>query len=129
MLWIYVPTGLGGIVLTYLLFVSRLVPRAIAVLGLVGYAALTIGVPLDLLGLLDMSAGPGLLIVVPGGLFRLVFLQAWLIIKGFNPAPATAFTRPGRALPAGRREYYGGWSSGSTPTRLGRMRETSEPRS
>ena len=38
MLWIYVPTGLGGIVLTYLLFVSRLVPRAIAVLGLVGYA-------------------------------------------------------------------------------------------
>ena len=49
MLWIYVPTGLGGIVLTYLLFVSRLVPRAIAVLGLVGYAALTIGVPLDLL--------------------------------------------------------------------------------
>ena len=96
MLWIYVPTGLGGIVLTYLLFVSRLVPRAIAVLGLVGYAALTIGVPLDLLGLLDMSAGPGLLLVIPGGLFELVFLPAWLIIKGFNPAPATAFTSPGR---------------------------------
>jgi Domain of unknown function (DUF4386) len=96
MLWIYVPTGLGGIVLTYLLFVSRLVPRAIAVLGLVGYAALTIGVPLDLLGLLDMSAGPGLLLVIPGGLFELVFLPAWLIIKGFNPAPATAFTSAGR---------------------------------
>lgn len=96
MLWIYVPTGLGGIVLTYLLLVSRLVPRAIAVLGLVGYAALTIGVPLDLLGLLDMSAGPGLLLVIPGGLFELVFLPAWLIIKGFNPAPATAFTSAGR---------------------------------
>ena len=84
MLWIYVPTGLGGIVLTYLLFVSRLVPRAIALLGLVGYIALTIGVPLDLFGVLDMSAGPGLLLVVPGGLFELVFLPVWLTTKGFR---------------------------------------------
>ena len=95
MLWIYVPTGLGGIVLTYLLFVSRLVPRAIALLGLVGYAALTIGVPLDLFGVLDMSAGPGLLLVVPGGLFELVFLPAWLITKGFRTAPCVEFTSPG----------------------------------
>jgi len=95
LLWVYVPTGLGGIVLTYLLFVSQLVPRAIALLGLVGYAALTIGVPLDLFGVLDMSAGPGLLLVVPGGLFELVFLPAWLIIKGFNTAPAVTFTSPG----------------------------------
>ena len=82
MLWIYVPTGLGGILLTYLLLVSRLVPRAIAVLGLVGYGLLTIGVPLDLLGLLDMGAGGGLLLVVPGGLFELVVLPIWLIAKG-----------------------------------------------
>ena len=59
LLWVYVPTGLGGIVLTYLLLVGRLVPRAIAMLGLVGYISLTIGVPLDLLGVLDMSAGTG----------------------------------------------------------------------
>ena len=84
MLWIYVPTGVGGIILTYLLFVSRLVPRAIALLGLVGYGLLTIGVPLDLLGLLDMSEGAGLLLVVPGGLFELVFLPIWLITKGFS---------------------------------------------
>jgi hypothetical protein len=84
MLWVYVPTGLGGIILTYLLLVSRLVPRAIALLGLVGYAMLTIGVPLDLLGLLDMSAGAGLLLVVPGGLFELVVLPIWLITKGFS---------------------------------------------
>lgn len=96
MLWIYVPTGLGGIVLTHLLLVSRLVPRAIALLGLVGYLALTLGVPLDLLGILDMSAGPGLLLVVPGGLFELVFLPAWLIIKGFRTAPAVELSPPGR---------------------------------
>ncbi len=95
MLWIYIPTGLGGIVLTYLLFVSRLVPRAIALLGLVGYAALTIGVPLDLFGVLDMSAGVGLLLVVPGGLFELVFLPAWLITKGFRTTPRVEFTSPG----------------------------------
>ena len=84
MLWIYGPTGVGGIVLTYLLRVSRLVPRAIALLGLVGYVLLTIGVPLDLLGVLDMSQGAGLLLVVPGGLFELVLLPIWLITKGFS---------------------------------------------
>jgi hypothetical protein len=84
LLWVYVPTGVGGILFTYLLFVSRLVPRAIALLGLVGYVSLTIGVPLDLLGVLDMSEGAGLLLVVPGGLFELVFLPIWLITKGFS---------------------------------------------
>lgn len=86
LLWVYVPTGLGGIIFTYLLFVSRLVPRPIALLGFVGYVSLTVGVPLDLLGLLDMSAGAGLLLVIPGGLFELVFLPVWLITKGFNAA-------------------------------------------
>ena len=34
LLWVYLPTGLGGIILSYLLFASRLVPRPIALLGL-----------------------------------------------------------------------------------------------
>ena len=89
LLWVYVPTGVGGIIFTYLLVVSRLVPRPIALLGFVGYVSLTIGVPLDLLGLLDMSTGAGLLLVVPGGLFELVFLPVWLITKGFSAAHPT----------------------------------------
>lgn len=88
LLWVYVPTGVGGIIVTYLLFISRLVPRAIALLGLVGYVSLTIGVPLDLFGILDMGSGAGLLLVVPGGLFELVFLPVWLITKGFSAAQA-----------------------------------------
>jgi hypothetical protein len=88
LLWVYIPTGIGGLVLTYLLFVSRLVPRPIAVLGLVGYAVLTLGVPLDLLGVLDMGAGPGLLLLAPGGLFEFVFLPIWLLAKGFGPGLA-----------------------------------------
>ena len=84
MLWVYIPTGIGGLILTYLLFVSRLVPRPIAALGFIGYALLTLGVPLDLLGVLDMNAGPGLVMLVPGGLFEAVVLPIWLIAKGFR---------------------------------------------
>ena len=98
LLWVYLPTGAGGLVLTYLLFVSRLVPRAIATLGLVGYACLTVGVPLDLLGVLDMGSGPGQLLLVPGGLFEFVFLPLWLIAKGFRTPPsAQEFTPPALA--------------------------------
>lgn len=94
LLWVYIPTGLGGIILCYLLFVARLVPAPIALLGLVGYASLSIGVPLDLLGVFDMSAGAGMLLLVPGGLFELVFLPTWLIAKGFRPLPSTADLSP-----------------------------------
>jgi hypothetical protein len=86
LLWVYIPTGIGGLILTYLLFVSRIVPRPIAVLGLIGYAALSLGVPLDLLGVLDMNEGAGLLLLAPGGLFEFVFMPIWLIAKGLGPS-------------------------------------------
>ncbi len=88
LLWVYIPTGVGGLILTYLLFVSRLVPRPIAVLGIVGYASLLVGVPLDLLGILDMNEGAGLGLLVPGGLFEFVFMPIWLIAKGFTSTEA-----------------------------------------
>lgn len=93
LLWVYVPTGIGGLILTYLLYRSRLVPRPIAVLGLVGYAVLSLGVPLDLLGVLDMNAGPGMLLLAPGAVFEFVAMPIWLIAKGFNPLPSAAELR------------------------------------
>ncbi|MGM7774440.1 DUF4386 domain-containing protein [Arthrobacter sp. KNU-44] len=84
MLWVYLPTGLGGLVLTYLLYVARLVPRPIAAIGLLGYLLLTFGVPLDLLGVLDMNSGAGQLLLIPGGLFEVALLPIWLLTKGFN---------------------------------------------
>lgn len=88
LLWVYIPTGLGGLILTYLLFVSQLVPRSIAVLGLVGYATFLLAVPLDLLGVLNMNEGAGMLVLAPGGLFEFVFMPIWLIAKGFAPPSA-----------------------------------------
>jgi hypothetical protein len=88
LLWVYIPTGIGGLILTYLLFVSRLVPRSIAVLGLVGYATFLVAVPLDLLGVLNMNEGMGMLVLAPGGLFEFVFMPIWLIARGFAPQPA-----------------------------------------
>ncbi|MEV6490096.1 DUF4386 domain-containing protein [Actinoplanes sp. NPDC051633] len=95
LLWVYIPTGAGGLILTYLLFTSRLVPRPIAILGIVGYACLSLGVPLDLMGALDMNDGPGLLLLVPGGLFEAVLMPIWLIAKGFtSPSSAPADAEP-----------------------------------
>ena len=99
-LWVYIPTGIGGLIFTYLLFVSRLVPRPIAVLGIVGYASLLLGVPLDLLGVLDMTAGAGMVLLLPGGLFEFVALPIWLIAKGFSSTDAGA---PTSATPWSRR--------------------------
>jgi len=93
LLWIYIPTGIGGLVLNHLLYVSRLVPRPIAVLGLVGYGLFSLAVPLDLMGVLDMNAGVGMLVLVPGFLYELVVLPIWLIVKGFaSPARTRTLT-------------------------------------
>lgn len=87
LLWVYIPTGIGGLILTYLLFISKLVPQPIAALGLIGYASLLAGIPLDLVGVLDMNSGAGLLLLAPGGLFEFVFLPIWLLAKGFRSSP------------------------------------------
>lgn len=84
LLLIYIPTGIGGLILCYLLYVSDLVPHAIAVLGLVGYGLFSLAVPLDFFGTMNMNEGLGMLILVPGFLFEFAVLPLWLIVKGFN---------------------------------------------
>jgi hypothetical protein len=99
-LWVYIPTGIGGVILTYLLYVSQLVPRPIAMLGLIGYASLLLGVPLDLLGVLNMNAGPGMALLAPGGLFEFLVLPVWLIAKGFQPPSSPNEPKPAALVTA-----------------------------
>lgn len=80
---VFIFTALGGLIFSYLLFISKLVPRSLSGLGIFGYLLLFLGVVLSAFNSLNVNEGPGMLIYLPGGLFEL-FLPVWLFIKGFN---------------------------------------------
>jgi hypothetical protein len=80
---IFVFTALGGLIFSYLLYLSKLIPRYLSGPGIIGYAILFIGVALNMFGLINLNDGAGMLIYIPGGLFEL-FLPLWLFVKGFN---------------------------------------------
>ncbi len=80
---VYVYTAIGGVMLSYMLLRTRLVPRGFSVLGLIGYPVLLLAAVLDMLGVVDTVGGVGLIGLVPGGLFELL-LPIWLIARGFN---------------------------------------------
>jgi hypothetical protein len=82
-LMIYLVTSAGGLCMSVLLYRSRLIPRPIAILGLIGYPVLLAGCVLDLFNLVDVTQGIGLVALVPGGVFELV-LPIWLLAKGFT---------------------------------------------
>ena len=69
--------GLGGLVLNYLLYESRLVPKWLSVWGVIG-AFLVM-----LYGLMSLfGTDPGIL-AAPIAVQEMVF-AVWLIVKGFN---------------------------------------------
>src|SRR5215212_9877730 len=72
--------GIASLMLCYTLYRAKLVPRILAVWGLVGYAIILCGSVLEVLGfnLLTIHA-------IPGGLWEM-FIGVWLIVKGFNPS-------------------------------------------
>jgi hypothetical protein len=80
---IFVFTALGGFIFSYLLYLSKLVPRYLSGLGIIGYLMLFLGVVLDMFSIFNINDGAGMLLYLPGGLFEL-FLPIWLFIKGFN---------------------------------------------
>jgi hypothetical protein len=82
-LLIYIATGAAGICMATLLYRSRLIPRWLAILGLVTYPTLLAGSILDMFNLVDVTQGIGLIALVPGALFEFI-LPVWLIVKGFN---------------------------------------------
>jgi hypothetical protein len=71
--------AVGCVFLCWLLLRTGLIPRPLAILGLIGYPILAAGTVAELFGI-----HIGLLLTIPGGLFELA-LAFWLLIKGFNP--------------------------------------------
>jgi hypothetical protein len=82
--------GVSGLMLCYVLYKTKLVPRVLAVWGLIGYAIIFAGMLSQILG-----SGLGLMSSLPGGLWEM-FVGGWLIVKGFN---ASAF--PSRQVQGG----------------------------
>jgi hypothetical protein len=73
--------GISGLMLCSTLYRAQLLPRWLAVWGLIGYAIILVGMVSAIMG-----SGLGDLSSYPGGLWEM-FVGVWLIVKGFN-APA-----------------------------------------
>jgi len=88
--------GLAGLMLNYMFYRAKLVPRWIAVWGLVGYAIIFCGMVSEVMG-----SGLGLVSSIPGALWE-VFIGVWLIAKGFNSSAfvsqATRTSNPAEPL-------------------------------
>ena len=70
--------GFGGLLLCYVLYISKLVPRLFSIWGFVGYTIFIAGTILELYG-----HEVGALLSIPGGLFE-ISLSLWLLTKGFR---------------------------------------------
>ena len=81
--FIYMFTASAGLIFSYLLYVSGLIPRFLALLGLVGYTTLAIGIPVTLMSTVKLDEGWGLIFVAAGAVFEFV-VPLLLIFKGFS---------------------------------------------
>jgi hypothetical protein len=82
--------------LGYLLYRSRLVPRALPIVALVGAPLLLANDIALFFGAYDKGSALDGLATLPIGVFELAF-GIWLIVKGFNPA-SPLFAKPDRAV-------------------------------
>lgn len=80
---VYAVSGAAGLVLSSALRTSRMVPRNLTMLGLIGYPVFLVGSVLAMFDVVDVTHGAGMLALVPGGLFELA-LPIWLFTRGFT---------------------------------------------
>jgi hypothetical protein len=82
--------GIGnGLLLGYLMYRSALVPRGMAVLGLIAGSVLLARFVGILFGVVEPGSVLGSIMVVPEFIWELL-LGIWLIVKGFKPSPITS---------------------------------------
>ena len=78
--------AVNALLLGSLLFQSRLVPRVLPVIGLIGVPLLVVADIAVLFGLIDRTSSPAVLTAIPIALWELS-LGVWLVVKGFKPSP------------------------------------------
>jgi hypothetical protein len=84
----------NGLILGYLMYRSGLVPRPIAVLGLIGGTLAFAAGTAELFQVFPQVSGTAVILTLPEALFEAA-LGIWLTVKGFRPSPVTAaMTRP-----------------------------------
>ncbi len=84
-----VMAGVNDLLLGYLLYRARLVPRIIATLGLVGGPLILASTTGTIFGLWGQTSGPAFALGLPIFVFELA-VGAWLTVKGFRPEAVTA---------------------------------------
>jgi len=77
--------GINTVLYSYLLYISRLVPRPIATLGVIGAVLIIIGGLLEIFGVILQVSAVGGVLALPVAAFE-ISLAVWLIVKGFNPS-------------------------------------------
>jgi len=79
--------GLGnGILLGYLMWRSRLLPRPMVMIGLIGGPLAVLAGVGVLLGVWDMHSGLPVLMTAPEAIWEFS-LSVWLLVAGFRPSP------------------------------------------
>jgi len=91
--------GINAVLLGTLMYRSRLVPRIIPLMGLIGGPLLIIAVFASLLGQHSSLTGLATLPVIPVAAWELS-LGIWLTVKGFRPSALTAGIEAANAPPA-----------------------------
>jgi hypothetical protein len=86
---VYALSGAAGLILSSALLTSRIVPRNLSMLGVVGYPVFLVGSVLAMFNVIDVTHGAGMLALVPSGLFELA-LPIRLFTKGFTSERAVA---------------------------------------
>jgi len=85
-----VVVGVGnGLILGYLMYRTGLVPRGLAVLGLVGGSLIVLSGTAVLFGVIEAGSTAKALASVPEFFWELIF-GVYLIVKGFKPSAITA---------------------------------------
>lgn len=81
--------GINGMFLAYVMYRSRLVPRIIPTIGLIGAPLILASSTGTLFGLWDQVSGPGFALGLPIAAWELS-LGLWLTFKGFRAPAVTA---------------------------------------